>query len=179
MSYSGTTLAVAAVIAFTAGGITGAAFRRPAKIVYKDKEAIKLREAEQQQRTTTIARVEGPKMRVIWRETTKTEPGGVVYVDRWHEREDTGPVETKSAEQTVLIREVAVDKIREVVKIETRAPLWSFAIQGGYAAHDPLIAVPGLGNAVLGASVDHHIIGPFSAGIWANTMGAAGVEIRW
>lgn len=178
MSYSGTTLAVAAAIAFTAGGVTGAAFRRPAKTEFRDREVIKWRESEQQQHTTTIARVEGPKMRVIWHETTKTEPGGIVYVDRWHEREDTGPVETKAAEQTVLIREVAVDKIREVVKVETRTPTWMFGVKAGASLADPVIAIPGASWATLGASVDHSFIGDTRIGIYIDNRGA-GLEFRW
>lgn len=182
MNISGNLFIGSIAVALAVGGFTGAvAFSKPGRIEYKDREVLKYRDKESATTALAVNRIEGPKTKIMWREKTVTEPGGTVYVDRWHEKLIEGPTITKQEEQTVLIREVAVDRIKEVTKIETRLPTWSVSLQGGYAANDPLIALPGLRRSVLGFSVERQILGPVNAGAWFNSTGAAGlsVGVRW
>ena len=167
-----------ALLAFIGGAAIGtAAFRRPARVEYREKEVVKFREAETKAATVTVARVEGPTMRVEWREKIVKEPGGTVIVERWREREDKGAVSTNASAATVEVREVSVDKIRDVVRIETRAPAWRLSLTPGVSMREPLISLPSASHAVLGVALERQIVGPFSAGVWASSVGAAGVIV--
>lgn len=164
-------------LAFAGGRISAPS----ASVVYKDREVIKYRDRTTSTIANALTKTEGPKTKILWHERTVTEPSGVVYVDRWHERETAGPVVTKAEESTVFIREVEVDKIRDVVRIVTRAPTWSVSVLGGTSVPEPWLALPGASHAVVGVSVERHIVGPFTFGTWANTFGGAGLSIgaRW
>ena len=168
--------------AFLLGGaVASVALRKPARVEYREREVVKWREKEASTTNVAVTKTEGPSMRVQWRERVVTKPGGVTIVDRWHDHEDKGPTTTKAEEQKIVVREVAVDKIRDVARIETRAPTWDVSLMGGASAREPLVAVPGAPWAVLGLSVQRQIAGPFTAGAWVSSVGAAGVSIgmRW
>jgi hypothetical protein len=173
---------IIALIAFVGGAAVGATtFRRPARVEYREKEAIKWREKESVASAVSVARVEGPTVRVEWRERTVTEPGGTVIVERWREREDKGPVSTNLAATKIEVREVQVDKVRDVLRIETRTPTWRASLMPGVSMTEPLISLPSASRAVLGVAIERQIVGPFSAGIWASTSGAAGISaaVAW
>lgn len=125
--YVGSVVAALAVGAF-AGSV---AFSRPSETVFKDREIIKWREKQSASVAVALSKTEGPKTKIMWHEKTVTVPGGTVYVDRWHVKTVDGPVVTKLEEQTVLIREVEVDKIREIIKIEKQTARWTLGAVAG------------------------------------------------
>ena len=121
------TFVITVAVALVAGGFAGHAWQPPARVEYREREVIKYRDREQT--NVKIATVSAPVVKTIYRDRTVTVPGGTVTVEHWREREDKGEVKTTAEEQTVIIREV--DKIRDVLRIETRAPLWFVGASGG------------------------------------------------
>lgn len=57
----------------------------------------------------------------------------------------------------------------------TQQPDWRLGAQVGASLRDPLL--PLAGPLVLGVSAERRVIGGVSAGVWVNTVGAAGVGI--
>ena len=170
--YSGRTLIVMSLMVLAAGGVTGASFRRPGRVEIREHERIVYKDREQT--NVKIATISAPVVRTVYLDRTITVPGGTVTIEKWREREDKGEVKTSAEEQTVIIREV--DKVRDVVRIETRAPTWDVSLLAGASLREPLVAVPSASWAVVGASVQRQIVGPFTAGVWINSVGAAGVS---
>lgn len=57
----------------------------------------------------------------------------------------------------------------------TQQPDWRLGAQVGASLRDPLL--PLAGPLVVGVSAERRIVGGVSAGLWANTVGAAGVGV--
>lgn len=157
-------------IAFFAGR---ASVSPPAE--YREHVAEKLQAREEAKTNLNTTKTVGPTERVVYRERTVTVPGGTITVERWHTAEKAAEIVTKAEEQTVLIREVEVEKIRDVVRVSR--PQWRVSLMPGYSLANPLVGVPGASGFVVGASLERHIMGPFSAGAWASSFGAAGVSL--
>lgn len=166
-------VAAALALAFLGGRMSAPGpsveVREKERIVYRDRE----------QTNTKIATVAAPAVRTVYLDRTITVPGGTVTIEKWRDVEHKGEVKTTAEEQTVLIREV--DVVRDVVRIETRAPTWGVSLMGGASVAEPWLTLPVASRAVVGVSVERHIVGPFSAGAWASSFGAGGVSLgaRW
>jgi hypothetical protein len=93
----------------------------------------------------------------------------------------TGPQVDSTVARADKVRysdRVAVQE-RTVTKLVPTVPDWTVTALGGMAIVEP--AVPIFGNVVVGASVERRIVGPVSAGVWVNSVGAGGVSVsvRW
>jgi hypothetical protein len=104
-----------------------------------------------------------------WRNvvTTITDAGTTIS-DQTIEREgsSTSGIETEQVKRVEYV---------EREKIVTLRPDWRVSLTAGASLVTP--AVPITGPLVIGASVEHRIVGPFSAGLWLNTVGAGGVVL--
>lgn len=131
--------------------------------------------------------VEVHDLKVVWREkatttakaaTAKTK---IVYVDRVvtpdgaiHEKSETREVETAKTDATSVI-DRSGEKEEKISKTTTTQPDWRISVQVGASLKAPLLPISG--PLVLGVSGERRIIGPFSAGVWLNTVGAGGVVV--
>lgn len=109
--------------------------------------------------------------RVVRRDVVTTiTDAGTTITDRSIEREgdDTAARETETAKRTDSSEGVQVRTV-------TVQPAWRVALQAGASLREP--AIPLTGPLVLGVQVEHRIAGGVSAGVWANTVGAAGVSL--
>lgn len=109
--------------------------------------------------------------RTVYRDVvTVVTDAGTTITDRTIEREgdDTAARETLAAKRTDSSTGTSSRTV-------TAQPAWRVALQAGASMREP--AIPLTGPLVLGVQVEHRIAGGVSAGVWANTVGAAGVVL--
>lgn len=154
----GLALVVLLALAFSAGRFTAPEqVREVEKIAWKERAAEKKAEA---------------KTKVVDR---------VVYVDRVVTAQ--GEVREKRTTRTLTdARELAeVSKTTESSgsaeksTVTTLRPDWRVGVLAGASLREPL--VPLAGPLVIGVEVERRILGGVSAGVWANTSGAAGALV--
>lgn len=102
--------------------------------------------------------------------TTVTPDAGTVVVDTSVEHEGTD--EHRTDEVTA---KRTTEHAGERVETVTLRPDWRVGLQVGASLREP--ALPITGPLVLGATVERRIVGGVSAGVWANTVGAAGASV--
>ncbi len=115
--------------------------------------------------------------------TTKT----TVTSDDKSQSESKTQVQEKEHRVETKLVEKLVFKEREVSKTVERAkPNWSLALMPGFdlagalgqgQSYSLLPTLP-VRHLMLGASIEHRLIGPLFSGIWANTAGAGGLTLR-
>ena len=170
------------------GFLAGWNMRAPVTVVqYRDRIRSFEGEAEHAGKadahTTSTMRVAGPTIRVFSR--TIRVPDGTIATET--ERHESGGTTDSKTVADVKIeyrdRERLVYRDRDVTRTEEAAqlPQWSASIQAGASIVEPLISLPKVSRGVLGFSIERRIAGPFTAGVWASSVGAAGVSIgaRW
>lgn len=109
--------------------------------------------------------------RVVYRNivTTITDAGTTI-TDKSIEREAARTESTENVSRTE-----STEKKSE--HVTTLRPAWSIGLQVGASLVKP--ALPLTGPLVIGASVDFRIAqSPFLIGVWANTVGTGGAELR-
>ncbi len=128
------------------------------------------------------------------KKVTVKKPDGTVTTTT--ETEDKSKTDTKTDTKTetqektkvteTLIKEKIVEK--EVTKIvERNRPDWRLQLQTGFdvaalaGRAEPYSLLPSSSDLVrymvLGVGVEHRLIGPVSAGVWANTHGMGGLTL--
>lgn len=166
--------AAALIVGVAAGWVTRGA--TPARVEYRDRVEFRDREVGGQSSATTIARVEGPVIRIVSRETKA--PDGTVT--KTTEKTQSGGTKSTVAkvETKVEYRDRTEYRDREVVRVAPAPlPTWRVSVHGGATLVEPLISIPGAPRAVVGASLERRVAGPLWAGAWANTSGAAGLSV--
>lgn len=156
------------LVALVAGGLGLAAgrFTAPEKVT----ERIEFRSlaVEDITRGYTFARtVEVTRWRNV---VTTTTDAGTVVTDWTIEREGTA---TTAAATEQLHHTESTERVQE--KTVTLRPDWRIGAQVGASLHAPALVITG--PLVLGVTVERRIIGGVSAGLWANTVGAAGASL--
>lgn len=157
----GAVLVAVALVAFSAGRFT-APERVETRVEFRELSVEELTRGMNFTRTVT---------RTIYRDVTTTiTDAGTTITDRTVEREgdDTHRAETLAGSRST---EAAGETVRTV----TVRPDWRVGVLAGASLRDP--ALPLSGPLVLGVEVDRRIVGGVSAGVWANTVGAAGVAV--
>jgi hypothetical protein len=133
------------------------------RTVYRD------RVVEHRVEVQTAARVE---TRVVYRDRVTTPDGTVTE----HEVERTAAAEEHHGEvQTArsAVTEATVAH-HEVTRV-TLQPDWRIGVTAGAALVHPALSL--YGPVVVGLEVDRRIVGGVSAGVWASSVGAAGVAL--
>jgi hypothetical protein len=142
------------------------------KVEYKDrivtqKVYVQADKVKKHVETTTTKAVDGTV-------TTKTTTDESVDEDR---KLNASKDEQKQQAVTQVVHEV---EYRD--KIVTSQPGWDARVGLGVAIPQllggPEVGVPGLRGFVVEAGVDRRLAGPFWLGLWGNTQGAAGAELR-
>lgn len=155
-------LAVVAVAAYSAGRYAGpqaVEVREVERIVWKDRIVEKV-----------VTKVEKAKAATVYVDRVVTKEGEVRerIITRTVERE----AEAKAEEKTT-VREGNAEKVAEVKA--TARPDWRVGVLVGASLQPP--ALPIAGPLVVGVAVERRILGGISAGVWANTGGAAGASL--
>jgi hypothetical protein len=160
-----------ALVLVAAAGYSAGRFSAPAEV----EERVEYRT---EWRTKTVEVVRWKTARAVDTRTTSTPvllpapDGGVVLaaatVTETRERETAaGSSDTRSSTRS-LAQQVGERKV-------TQLPDWRLGVQIGASLRDPLLPIAG--PLVLGVSVERRILGGVSAGVWGNTLGAAGVSV--
>lgn len=152
--------------AFSAGRFTAplkTETKEVERVVYKDKlvEVVKTVEVKAKEKTRIVYRdrVVTPDGTVTEREVEKTDTKSGTET-----RNDGERFETHDGEGT-----------RELVSTVTLRPNWRVGLLAGASLTQPLVTIAG--PLVLGVSVEYRIVGGLSAGLWINTVGAAGLSL--
>lgn len=152
-------------------GLAAGRFAAPAVVETKEVERLVYRDLSVTDITRgfTFART---VERTVWRNVTTTvTDAGTTTVDLTTEHEGAAESGTVTEQlHRVEIVEVERAVIRE--KTVTLQPDWRVGAQVGASWNAPL--VPIAGPLVLGLSAERRIVGGLSAGVWVNTVGAAG-----
>jgi hypothetical protein len=129
-------------------------------------------------RTKTVEVVKWRTARAVDTRTTTTPvllpapDGGVVLATR---TETTTAERDTASGGTETRTEVSSSSSGETSQRVTQQAAWRVGAQVGASLHAP--ALPITGSLVLGASLERRIVGGVSAGVWANTVGAAGASL--
>jgi hypothetical protein len=154
---------VLVVVAVAVAGYSAGRFSAPAEVEERVSVATVYRDRIVEKRVEVRGRD-----RIVYRDSTST-PDGTVHVI---EVEKTIDVE-RVAVATDATRE-GQQTIEVIKRVEVR-PGWRVAVLAGASLSAP--AVPIAGPLVLGVEIDRRIVGGVSAGVWANTGGAAGLAV--
>ena len=164
------------------------AWQRPdvsekSKIVAESSSKFDMREDWASSFTFTATTPPAEKIKWYVKYLPGAKPGECAIAEVGGESEKTGAGTMSGSVSTsgavVAKGEAKAKTDTETSRDETRAPLWSFAIQAGASIPEPLLTLPGAPHAVVGISVDRKIWGQVRGGVWISSMGAAGVEVRW
>lgn len=170
---SARTIAIIAVVSVLAlaGAFSAGRFSAPLqvetrdveRVVYKDKivEIVKTVEVKAKAET-----------RIVYRDRVITKEGTVT--EREVERTDT-KTDTSTRNEGERFETHDGETFRETTKTVTLRPNWRIGLLAGASLVTPL--VPITGPLVLGLQVEHRIVGGLSAGLWINTVGAAGLVL--
>ncbi len=175
------------------GGFAAGRYAAPDKVVVTERVVQVEKQVVVVQTKTEIkvVRVKDVAKDVHTEVTTIKAPDGTVTVKAVSDDKTKTHSDTKSdtTEQTSKTVEKLVYKDRETIKtVERNRPSWSLALQPGYdfagaLGHGaPVNLLPSsltpFKRVVLGASIEHRVVGPLSAGVWANSQGTGGLVIR-
>lgn len=164
-------VAVGVSIALLAGAFSIGRFTAPVvtetrdveRVVYKDRVVEKV---------VTVQAAAKVVTRVVYRDKVTTPDGTITE----RETETTGEHEnTDTTTETDTVADRASETVTEHTKTVTLRPQWRVSLLTGASLRDPFI--PLAGPLVLGAEVDYRIAGGLSAGLWVNTVGAAGLSL--
>lgn len=132
-------------------------------VVYKDRVVEKV---------VTVQAAAKVRTRVVYRDRVTTPDGTVTE----HEQDSTHTDERADATTTTnTTSEHAGESHTERTVTITLRPQWRVSVLAGASLRDPLL--PLAGPLVLGAEVDYRIAGGLTAGLWVNTVGAAGLSL--
>jgi hypothetical protein len=154
-----TAIAIASGVALFVAGFGVGRQTSPARVEYR---TLDLKTEDIIRGMTFAKKVEVTRWRNV---VTTITDAGTTITDRTIERE--GSSETR-AETEQLKRVEYVERERVV----TARPDWRVGVLAGASLREPLIPIAG--PLVLGVTAERRIAGPFSCGLWINTVGAAG-----
>lgn len=149
---------VVVVIAFVVGRFTAPVETRDVeRVVFKDRVVEKVVEK--------AARVE---TRIVYRDRVTTKEGTVT------EREIERTAEAEGATRGTSSVATSAGNLEHSTTTVVR-PNWRVGVLAGATVKEPLVSLAG--PLVIGLEVDYRIAGGLSAGVWANTSGAAGAAL--
>lgn len=164
-------IVVVVVLVVGAGAFSAGRFTAPesTKTVEVEKVVFKDRVVE---KVVTVVEQAKAETRVVYRDRVVTKEGEVRerIVERTATREESHG-ETNG--ETVTEREARGDSETRV-EVTVR-PVWRVSAQVGASLREPLLPIAG--PLVVGLGVDYRIAGGVSAGLWANSVGAAGLSL--
>ena len=150
-------------------GFSAGRFSAPEKVETRDVEKVVYRDRVVEKVVEVKARAE---VKVVYKDRVVTKEGTVT--ERIVERTETKTDEKKNTDKAET---VAVDSTKTVERIVTLRPDWRVGVLAGGSLTTPSVQIAG--PLVLGVQVDRRIIGGLSVGLWANTVGAAGVGVSF
>ncbi len=106
--------------------------------------------------------------------TTPEVPEKTTITDKTIEHEGTATAQT-ATEVEHKVETVTVEREKIVEKTVTLRPDWRVGVLAGASLRGPLLPIAG--PLVIGVSAERRILGGVSAGIWVNTVGAAGASV--
>lgn len=133
------------------------------RVVYKDRVVEKI---------VTVQAAAKVITRVVYRDRVTTPDGTVT--ERETEKTDEH-VTTDTTTKTDTVADHTGETVTEHTKTVTLRPQWRVALLAGASLQAPLLPIAG--PLVLGAEIDYRIAGGLSAGLWVNTVGAAGLSL--
>ena len=171
MSTRAKVFAVLGVLLLVAGAFSVGRFSAPLqvetkeieKVVYKDRVQVVEKIVEVKGKTET---------KIVYRDRVITKDGTVTEreVEKTATKEDT----TKRSDGERWETHEG-SGTRETVSTVTLRPNWRVGLLAGASLREPFVQLAG--PLVLGASVEYRIVGGLSAGLWINTVGAAGLSL--
>ncbi len=145
------------------------------RVVFKDKMVTVEKVVE---RVVTVEKEAKVETRIVWRDRVITKEGTVTE----HIVEKTGRADetekTTAADKTAdkHVEQVqALESTHETVKTVTLRPSWRVSLGVGASLKAPLLPIAG--PLVLTTGAEYRIVGGVSAGLWLNTVGAAGALV--
>ena len=188
---------VAVVLALMVGSYAAGRYVTPAKVIITEKvvtvketQVVTVVETDKiLNALKTVNRQNDVKMVKV---TQQNKDGSVTTTETREDKTKTlteAKTDVKEHEKASENKKEVEIQEREVTKtvVATEHPDWSLALQPGFdvagalGRGSPYSLFPdtvALKHVVVGLSVEHHLIGPLSTGVWGNTSGAAGITIR-
>lgn len=164
-------LAVLVLALVGAGAFSAGRFSAPREVETRDVERVVYRDRVVEKVVTVEVKAKA-ETKIVYRDRVVTKEGEVRerIVERTDTKEDTH-TDTAGDKTTTKVGSTE----REATKVVTLQPTWRVSLLAGASLAQPL--VPLAGPLVLGAEVDYRIAGGVSAGVWINTVGAAGLGV--
>lgn len=168
-----------AALVLIAASFSAGRFSAPLKIETRDVEKVLWKERVVEKVVEKVVTVEARaklETRTIYVDRVVTKEGEVRerIVERLVTAEEAKKLTTDDTSKD-LAKTNEGERLHEVVKTVTLQPAWRVGLLVGASLRDPF--VPIAGPLVLGAQVEHRLVGGVSAGLWLNTVGAVGVVV--
>ena len=165
MKLEGHDLTIAAGLALAAVAVAFVVGRVTAPVETRDVERVVFRDRVVEKVVEKAARVE---TRIVYRDRVITRDGTVTE----HEVERTAEAEGATRDTSTVATSTGTAERSTVTLVR---PSWRVGVLAGASVREPLLPIAG--PLVLGVEVDYRIAGGLSAGVWANTSGAAGAAL--
>ncbi len=165
------TAVVLAVVLVGVGAFSAGRFSAPHEVETRDVEHVVFKDRVVEKLVTVEVKAKA-ETKIVYRDRIVTKEGEIR--ERIVERTDT---KEDRKTDTVADRDAKTEgtKDRESRQTVTLQHKWRASLLAGASLAQPL--VPLAGPLVLGAEVDYRIVGGVSAGVWINTVGAAGLLV--
>jgi len=160
---------IAVAVLALAGAFSAGRFSGPAKVETRDVEHVVYKNKIVEKIVTVK---EAAKVVTVWRDRV-TSPDGTV-TDHTIEKSAT---DSKVSVTDNTARSATLDDKRDTSTVVTNLPRWRISLGVGGSLVQPLVPISG--PLVIVTSAEYRIIGGLSAGIWLNTVGAAGVLVSF
>lgn len=162
---------VLAVVLVGVGAFSAGRFSAPREVETRDVERVVFKDRVVEKVVTVEVKAKA-ETKIVYRDRIVTKEGEIR--ERIVERTDT---KEDRKTDTVADRDASTEgtKDRDTKTTVTLQPKWRVSLLAGASLTQPL--VPIAGPLVLGAEVDYRIVGGVSAGVWINTVGAAGLSV--
>lgn len=171
MTWQRWALVVLGAVLALAGAFSAGRFTAPLKVETRDVERVVFKDRVVE-KVVTVHDEAKVQDRIVYVDRVVTKEGATheVVVTQWKTAE-----EKHTDTNAVTTAESTSEKVREVVKTVTLRPDWRVGVLAGASLVTPTLPIAG--PLVVGAQVERRIVGGVSAGLWANSVGAAGVVV--
>ena len=181
-----------------AGGYAGGRFAAPTKTVVTEKVVT----VEKQVVVTTVdtnailnaLKTVNKQNNIHTVRVIERDPNGVVKTTETVDNKTQTEASTQTQDKTqVIAKSTKTDDKSSTVEItktveRTARSAWSFTLQpgvdfAGALGHDTYNLIPSsvgpfFQHLVLGASIEHRLLGPISTGVWLSSQGSGGLVLR-
>jgi hypothetical protein len=164
-------LVALASVLLLVGAFSAGRFSAPLKVETRDVEKVVYQDRVVEKVVTVETKAKA-ETKVVYRDRVVTKDGTVTerVVERTDTKEDT-KADTMAAADTshTIVTE------KENTAKTTLRPDWRVGVLFGASLAKPLVPISG--PLVVGVQAEHRITGGLSAGLWANSVGAAGLVV--